>query len=256
MNDTSSVESLIDRYIVEHDLSHGSLLPPTPELASQLRCQENDVIEALHAAERQLKVSYENEKWVVTSAVLRDHRRFSFTESAAAHGRKLETHVTEKNLRIPRFDPEHHLHFVERTAQKALGLAENSPFLVIERFRLLEKHPAALQIAYLDPSRFPPDFLDRHNFGTESLIDLYQHYGYKLLFRDTVLVARSAVTYELSLLEQYYKSERTGRAVLDAEQQLYAQDPATGSRFVLEFLKASYLGNWRYEVKNRPAAIV
>jgi hypothetical protein len=70
-----------------------------------------------------------------------------------------------------------------------------------------------------------------------------------------LLTARLLSPYESNLLVQRYGSDSRDRAVLDAEQRLYALDPKTKEPFVLEFLKASYLEHWKYEIKNRPAAV-
>jgi len=241
----------------------------------------------------------------------RDHQAFSFAKSAKTKGLTLITDLIEAKVRLPLNDEEHPYYEVEKTAQKALGLSDNSPFLVIERGRLLlplndEEHPfneveksalnalkkhlkqratekpfnkvektaleelglsensplrarlldnqpSALHRVFLDPVRFPPNFLDCHNLKEESLISIYEQYGFKLVSRDTVLVARGTNTYESSRINQRYHKDPHGRVVLDAEQRLYAQDPKTGNIFVLEFLKASYLDDWKYEIKNRPA---
>ena len=252
MNDVPSIESLIDGYILEHGLAHGSRLPAPPEMAALLRCEEDAVVKALEVAQNKLMVTRDSEGWIVASAALRRHP-FSFSQSAGTHGRKLVTDVIEKNVRLPLPDGNPFC-AAERAAQKAIGLAENQPLVVIVRSRLLEGQPGAFHRAYLDPSRFPPDFLEKHDFAKESLVDIYERYKYQLLSRDTVLAARGANQYEEGLLAQRYKLESRGRVVLDAEQRLYARDPKTESRFVLEFLKASYFEHWKYEIKNRPAA--
>lgn len=252
MNDIASIESRIDTYIHEQGLTRGSRLPPDRDLAAQLLCEEDALVKALQAAEKKLKVTRDEQGWRVIPLDLRDHHPFSFTKSAESSGRGLMTDVLEVSVRLPMADKKHPFYEVERTAQGALGLASDSPFLIIVRFRLLEGKPSALHRAYLDPARFPKDF-PKHDFKTESLIDLYIRYGYKLLSRDTVLTARLAYVYETNLLNRGYQSEPHERVVLDAEQRLYAQDPKTGDRFVLEYLKASYLEDWKYEIKNRPA---
>jgi len=256
-----SIESLIENYILEHRLVNGSHLPAEGELAEQLGCEEKALARALRVAENKLKVTRDEKGWVVASSPVVDYHAFSFTKSAETHERKLTTDVLEKEVRLPLSD-EDPFGPVERAAQKALGLAEDAPFMVIVRFRLLDGEPSALHRVYLDPSKFKPDFLDVHDFGKESLIDIYAQNGYKTFARDTVLAARMANVYEDGLLKQKYKSEEhksqnyiprpRWEVVLDAEQHLYAQDTG-GNRFVLEFLKASYFENWKYEIKNRPA---
>jgi len=182
----------------------------------------------------------------------RDHEEFSFARSAVLEGKSLKTDLISATARLPLSDQEHPLYEVEQDAHRTLKLKPDTQFLVIERARLLDGKPSAIHRVFLDPSRFPGDFLERHKFGADSLIEIYGEYGHKLLSRDTVLMARSTNMYEINLLRQRYHSE-TRRIVLDAEQQLYAQNPNTPEPFVLEYLKASYFDDWEYKIRNRPA---
>lgn len=204
-----------------------------------------------------------------------DHESFSFAQSAAAHGRTLKTEVLYAGMRDPLNDNEHPFYAVELEAQKSLGITPDSKLLVVERARVLDVpvsgeatklNPSAFQRSYLNPARFPPDFLQKH-FPPDSLqkphdtgvslMELYDRYGrelgYTVASRDTVLSARGVNLYEVNLIRQHYHADPRGRIVLDAEQRLYARDSSSGEMFVLEFLKASYLDDWKYEVKNRPA---
>lgn len=193
-------------------------------------------------------------------AMTNDHHSFSFTKSAEAHGRPLITAVIQAALRPPISDIEHPFYGVEQEACKALGLDENAKMIVIERARCTpppHDNPVAFHRAYLDPARFPEEFL-QHDFSAESLMDLYSRYGskagYSVESRDTVLSARGANIYEVNLIRSpRFHANPHGRVVLDAQQRLYARDAATGKLFVLEFLQASYLEDWKYEIKNRPA---
>ncbi|MBE0660062.1 MAG: UTRA domain-containing protein [Bryobacteraceae bacterium] len=188
--------------------------------------------------------------------MIRDHNSFSFAHSAEAHRRNLRTEVIEKALRAPITDEEHPYFEAEQDAVAALGLTPGLEFLVIVRARVLDDEPSAFHRAYLNPMRLPPDFLE-HDFAVESLIDLYNQYGpkygYAVEHRDTILTARGANLYETNTILTRYKKNPHGRVVLDAEQRLYARDAVKGDLFVLEFLKASYLDHWKYEIKNRPA---
>lgn len=186
----------------------------------------------------------------MTNRPRRDHS-FSFTRSA--HGRDLRNEVLEATVRLPIADTEDGFYLVEQRIQEALGLPKDKPFLVIQRLRFVDGHPGALQRAYLRPARFPANFLKQHDFKTESLIAIYRRYRYKLLWRDTVLTARLANLHEINTLNRYGPSLET-RAVLDAEQLLYAEGKKGKRPFVLEFLKASYLENWPYKIENRPAS--
>jgi DNA-binding GntR family transcriptional regulator len=248
-----AIENLIESYIFEHKLANGSALPTHHELALKLECDEELLVQALKAAESKQRLAYvQGTLTVVSPETITDHS-FSFTKSAGKRG--LTTKLIEAAVRFPMSDKEHPYYLVEQRVQEALGLNVNSEFIVIERLRLLDGRPGAFQRAYLNPARFPlppTSFLTKHNFETESLIDVYQQYGYKLLSRDTVLAARSANLYEKNTINRYRPRLETS-VVLDAEQRLYAEDATSDSRFVIEFLKASYLENWQYEIKNRPA---
>jgi DNA-binding GntR family transcriptional regulator len=258
MSDIASIEKLLDDYIVGKKLAHGYLLPDIQGLAKQLGCQRDAVDNALEAAAKKHKVARDPGGWAVISSAHRDHHPFSLTKSARSHDRELTNDLVVAEVRLPvgqdhqEADEKHPFHDVERKAQRELGLAEHELFIVVERFRLLDGCPLALHRAYLNPSRFPSDFLKRYSFSIVSLIDTYTECGYELLYRDTVLEARSTNTYERALLAQWYQSKSRDYAVLDAEQLLFAKDPTTGMAFVLEFLKASYLEHWQYTIKNRP----
>ena len=259
MNEIAFFEKLIDAYILDNKIAHGCRLPEIPELAKQFGSEVDTVQAALEAAERKHKVARELGGWIAISAAHRDHHPFSFTKSVESFHRKLTNDVLKVEVRLPldqgyiaKSEEQHPFHEVERKAQSALGLAEDEPFLIIERFRLLDERPSALHRAYLDPSRFPETFVRQHDFRTKSLLDAYVEYGYELLYRDTVLEARVANVYEIGVLTQRYKSQSHDRVVLDAEQLLFARDRDTGKPFVLEFLKASYLEHWKYTIRHRP----
>jgi len=164
----------------------------------------------------------------------------------------LKTEVIDAAIRFPTDDKEHAFYLLEQRVHDALRLAKDLPFIVIERLRLLDGHPGAFQQVYLNPTHFPADFIQRHDFKTESLIKIYEGYGYRLLSRDTRLAARSANLYEINWIRRY-GPDLGNRTVLDAEQRLYAEGQKEKSPIVLEFLKASYLENWNYEIKSRPA---
>jgi|SRR5215469_2667492 len=252
--DVETIENLIQNYISEHRLDDGSRLPSPQHLARELRCDEASLLEALRNGEAKRRLSYNNNVWmVVLPETLSDHA-FSFTRTARV--RDLTTEVIEASIRFPMSDREHPFYSAEQRAREALNLPPNSKFIIIERLRLLGGIPGALQRAYLDPTRFPDDFLKNHNFKTGSLIGIYEKSGYKLQSRDTVLAARLVNLYEKNLLHRFdqHGSKIKTSVALDAEQRLYATTRESSSLFVLEFLKASYFENWRYEIKNRTAS--
>ena len=250
--DTESIANLIRNYIFKHRLTDGSPLPPPRELAAQLACDETSLIKALRSEEAKQMLSYAGGTWTVLLPETISHHSLSFTRSAK---KPLTTKLIEKALREPMDDDSHPFYLLEQQAREALSLPPDSKFIVIERLRLLDQRPGALQRAYLNPARFPEDFLEVHDFEKESLIAIYKQCGYTQLSRDTVLSVRDELnTYQKNVLRGLGFDAQTS-AVLDAEQRLYAEDPHHNSRFVLEFLNATYLGGWRYEIKNRPASV-
>jgi|HubBroStandDraft_6_1064221.scaffolds.fasta_scaffold355580_2 DNA-binding GntR family transcriptional regulator len=246
-----SIEYLIQNYIFEQRLADGDALPSPRELAAHLACDEESLVKSLQSAEAKGHLSHDKGRWTVVLPETVGDTAFSFTNSARARG--LTTKVIEAAMRLPIHHKDDPYYLVEQRAREALDLPADSQFIVIERLRLLDGRPGALQRAYLSPARFADDFLASHDFSRVSLIDLYQRRGYKLLSRDTVLAARFANLYEKNSVNRYVPHLQTN-VVLDAEQRLYAENPNDRSHFVLEFLKASYFENWRYEIKNRPAA--
>lgn len=245
------VESLLDEYVARHSMGAGARMPGTPALAVSLGWREYDVARALSSATTKGKFVKDSEGWLVSPSHPGSGGGYSFAKSAETHGNQLETHVLEVVRRPPTSDESHPFYTPEIEACRALGIEPDSSFLVINRCRILNGVPGAIQRAYLDPARFPVDFDSRHNFSTESLISLYGRYDYKVLSRDTLLTARQPNKYECGLLLQRYGVLHL-TPVIDAEQCLYAED-SNGQRFVLEYLRATYLENWKYEIRSRPA---
>jgi DNA-binding GntR family transcriptional regulator len=272
------VESLLDEYVARHCMGAGARMPGISDLAGSLGWREHDVARALDSATAKGRFVFVEEPkgWLVSPSdpssrhvgcslpllwswlkrlVSPSHpgsrRGYSFAKSAETHGNRLETHVLEAVRRRPTSDQSHPFYASEIEARKTLGIEPDSSFLVINRCRILNDVPGAIQRAYLDPARFPVDFVSRHDFSKESLIGIYERYHYKVIGRDTLLTARLPNQYESGLLEQRY-GVRHHTPVIDAEQCLYAKD-SNRRRFVLEYLRATYLENWKYEIPSRPA---
>jgi DNA-binding GntR family transcriptional regulator len=249
MKETFSVESLIYHFISERGLHEGSPLPSDEELATMLRCSVEGVAKAMDAAARKGKIKRQQggPTVVLSPPVLRDQDEFSFSRSARLHGEAFTTRISEQAVRTPLDDEADLLTaHLERRAHAALGLKDQEPFVVIVRIRLLQDCPRVIDRAYLDPKRFPSTLLNDHDFEKESLIHVYNRYGYTLKSRDTTLTARLPTPgerneFHIGLTEP----------VLDVEQQLFAQDPDTEVPFMLEYMQAIYL-HWRYRIEARP----
>ena len=246
------VESLLDEYVAQHKLDVASRLPPLPQLARDLRWREYDIARALECGVRRKQYTRDDSGWAVGPAHRNTARTYSFSRSAVTHGNRLATHVILAAKRSTISDESHPFYVSEQEAITTLGLNAGADLIVIHRCRIVNDEPGALQRAYLDPSRFPPGFLESHDFAAESLIEIYEKEGYNVFSRDTALKARCLNQYESGLLELRYKVQHHDSPVLEAEQCLYAEDRA-GQRFVLEYLRSTYLENWTYEIPNRPA---
>ena len=246
----ATIERAIDDFVYEHWLDPGERLPSLQDLTMELKCGKESLLQALQSAQQNNKLSCQDDLWYVTA---QESKGPSFSFTASASGRQLTTDLIEAAIRSPMDDQLHTSYQVERRVHDALRLEAGSPFIVIRRLRLIDGHPGAFQDVYLNPSFFPNDFVTRHNFQSESLIKIYESYGYHPRSRDTRLVARFANIYEINTLRKY--GDLDTRAVLDAEQRLYGDSPGDDKpSMVIEFMKASYLDNWRYQIKGRPAA--
>jgi DNA-binding GntR family transcriptional regulator len=181
---------------------------------------------------------------------LHDQNAFSFTKTAEKLGQMWETSFEDHQLRLPlREDAEEDntLAQLEKRAHKALGLEAGDPFIVVVRVRSHDQQPQLIQRIYLRPNDFPQSFLQDHDFARESLVDIYEKYGYQLTSRNSTLTARMANLYETNEL-----GIRLGKPVLVAEQELFAVDSSNGNSVLLEYLEATYV-DWSYRIESRPA---
>ena len=166
------------------------------------------------------------------------------------------TKVIEKTIRIPyESDEEVVWSNMEKRAQASLGLKPEEPFFVIVRLKKLDDATAdapkyALSRVYLNPSHFPDNFLDSHDFSQESLTHIYREHGYEVTRVNTVLQARSPNLYERVDLKVNGYDIQPFHPVLHAEQELFAK-VGQQEEFHLEFLQATYV-NWPYAIENRP----
>lgn len=182
---------------------------------------------------------------------------FSFTKSAEKLGQVWETTFEDHKVRTPLEETgegDDTLVEVEKRAHTALGLEPGEKFIVIVRVRSHKGIPQVLQRVYLRPDNFPATFLDDHDFAHESLIQIYQKYGYQLTSRNSTLTARVANLYETIELKERNDLDTIplGKPVLVTEQELFAVNPKTGAKFLLEYLEATYV-DWSYRIENLPA---
>lgn len=154
----------------------------------------------------------------------------------------LETRLIELSQRIPLIVNDA---IDEKKVQKHLGLSSNKPFLVIARLRFIDGKPRVIYRTYLNPEQFPDDFLIKHDFQKESLIDIYSNYGYKIIYRNISITARFPTDEEKKLLQ--IEGQKLV-PVLSTYQHLISVEKDAGSEFVLEVLYATYL-DWKFNVE-------
>ncbi|HRF10939.1 MAG TPA: GntR family transcriptional regulator [Candidatus Accumulibacter phosphatis] len=249
-NERHWIESRIHDFCSENGLKEGAALPSAEVLGRMWGFSSEDVAEAMEAAQHSGWIRRQADGSAVLLSTLIHHEadEFSFTRSAHLLGEEVRAEVIAKEMvvRLPLTD--NPLQQIEKEAYEALGLKKPEPFIVIPRIRYLGGKPRALHRVYLDPRRFKPTFLSDHDFAKESLVHIYESYGYTLTSRDTTLTARLPnllETQDLALENAPYTP------VLVAEQQLFALDPATKTAFTLEFLQGTYL-HWKYRIEDRP----
>jgi DNA-binding GntR family transcriptional regulator len=252
MTTENSKEAMLLEYIADRGLHDGQPLPSESELRGILDCTSEELKAVLTDMEKRGLVKRHDWGWtaLIPLALAGKEDAFSLSRTALLHGHKLDTRVSEKALRLPLDDGP--WSDFESKAQNLLGLAGDEAFIFLLRVRSLGDQPPdapmmAIQRVYLNPRRFPDNFLEKHDFGQESLIHVYRHYGYKLLTRDTRLKPRLAYLHERNdfHLQPY-------EPLLHAEQETFAEIP-TGEKIILEVMQATYR-NWVYEIKDRPAA--
>ena len=241
MNGEKSIETLLYKYIGDHGLHDSDALPYPDELASSLGCDIGALDSAIEAAcTRGVLARSETSGLVVQSLLaMPDQEWLSFTHSAKVHGEEMRTTVHEARLRLPVEDSEDPVTTeFEREAYKALGLEKGNPFIVITRIRRLHSprgdDQRVIHRAYLDPKRFPETFLSDHDFARESLVHIYNSYGYRVQKRADAMKARLACPAERNDLKIGYEP------VLELQQRTIASGPDSDDRFLLEYLWGTY----------------
>ncbi len=256
-----SITARLLDYIAEHKLKDEQALPSEQQLIEDLHCQPEELRNALQTFESQGLVKCEQNAWIVHHHIVVDENDgFSFAKHALERKQKLETRVLEKAIRKPIIDDDNPaLTEMEQKAHQTLQLAADEPFIVIARMRILGDLPKVIQRVYLDPKRFPPDFLELHDFANESLVHIYRNNGYQLTTRNTHLQARFAWIYDkvdfLNNLDRDHETfyHKYNDPILYAQQDLFAENKETGEKIVLEFMQAAYV-DLVYDVLDRPAA--
>jgi len=241
------IESRMLRYISNKGLKEGDPLPSDADLAKRFDCSLQPVVRAMQELAR--KGFVRRTKGMPTTICARpplaDESEFSFSRSATStYGHHLETKIVRVGPGFPRQSSDGAGH--EGRAHQVLGLKKNEPFLAIGRLRILDGRPRALHRVFLNPDHFPADFLVRHDFSKESLIEIYRLHGYTIDSRDTTLRARYPTREERQLIQI------DEVPILEAEQKLFALCSTSDEPVLLEYMLACYV-DWEYRVLNRRA---
>lgn len=245
MQTPTEAENALRDYINSRQLEDGAVLPAVEALANELSVQEEELLAAIRSAERRGEIARDEEgrMFVHSPPVIADNDMFSFKSSAALEGTELYTAVISASV-LP-ISAEERPDSVEQLARRSLSLASNDECALIYRIRSIEGEPRVIHRAFIDPKRFPPSFLHDHDFSTKSLVEIYQEYGYRITHRNTMLTAELPNQEELDIFRC-----SSQEPLLDAKQELFAQDPVSGQSFIIEFLHATYM-RWSYRIENR-----
>lgn len=144
----------------------------------------------------------------------------SFTEDMRNRGFRTATRLLE--LQIAPAD---------RKVSQALGVAPDEPVIAVERLRLADEEPMALEVSHLPAARFPDLLLHKHELAHTSLYEILRAcYNVTLDVAEETLEARLASAKEASLLEIH-----SGSPVLQRERVTLDQDGTP-----VEFVRSLY----------------
>jgi len=237
---------LIRRHIQEKHLTEGMPLPNDQEFAAMANCSLQPVIRAMNELMRSGEVQRRagGATRVLSRQPKLGQHLFSFSATAHRLGHELENRLCELSLRLPQEGEQNR---IECEAQDALGLKKNEPFIIIERLRLLDSVPSALQQVFLNPAHFPDDFRVVHDFQRESLLDIYKSAGINTLNRDTVLQARYPIEREAKLL----RLDLLNIPLLSVKQITQGLVGDDKKPVPTEWMHAVYGAGWEYKISNR-----
>lgn len=241
------VVRLVKEHMAANDLAVGSPIPSDRELASMACCSLQPVVRAMHhLASEGLITRHAGTATTVArlEPVIKGHE-FSFAHSVHTSGGILINRLIEQTCRLPMISGNGEQD--ERKIQQELGLKRGEPFYVIRRLRLIDGEPRAIHRSYLNPNLLPSNFLVRHDFTSESLLDALTQSGCRAERRDLVLRARMPTEEERELLAAI-----PGEPLLEAQQELKGRVGKQGESVTLEVLWACYK-NWEYRISDRRA---
>jgi GntR family transcriptional regulator len=180
------------RYIEDHELLPGDVLPAERDLEREFAVSRVTVRRALSELEREGKIRRKHGRgaFVAPAKIGRGLGAVtSFTQEMRARGLQPSSRVLQFGTQAP---PRHIAH--------QLGVGEGKPVLYVERVRLADDEPIALSQSYLNlPSWVvlrPQDLA-----GEASLWDLLDRQGVRIAAVDKTVEASLADDYEANALE-------------------------------------------------------
>lgn len=222
----------VKRHLLEiiDTLTPGSPVPTERLLMAQLGTSRTTVRQALAelVGEGRLVRRQGSGTFVAEPKVTWPLRMTSFTEQAAATGRAASTRLIEATRDRAS----------EEIAER-LGVRPGAPVHRVERLRLVDDTPMALETSHLSATRFPR--LTRHLRHTDSLYRvLRDEYGVVPVSAEETIETASATPREAELL-----STETGAPILMLSRHSFADDGTP-----VEWVQAWYRGD-RYRFVTR-----
>lgn len=210
------------------NFSPDSRIPSERELSEQFNVSRMTVTKALHELTRDGLLYARVGKGTFVSPRRIDQQLemlTSFTEDMARRGQRSASRVLAASLQPASEDAAHYL-----------GLLTGTPVVSLQRVRLAEGEPIALEHCML-VAAMCPQILERFDFSHDSLYEvLWREYGLGMRYAEQTIEARVASEYEATALEVL-----PGSPVLAITRVSYAE----GDRPV-EFVLSAYRGD-RYK---------
>ena len=244
MQKWQKVQSTILNYIKSKELEKGDRLPSDRYFADKSRCSLQPVIRAMQELKR-LGIIERNAGGptiFLSYQVVTSDSSLSFSHNVVStYSQNIKTKVIELSRRLPSCGE---LNKYERKAIKFLGMRSFDTFYSITRLRQINNEPRVIHRSFLNPRYFADDLLQCHDFESESLIDVFNKYGYKITSRNTILKARFPLDCERLILG-------IGKIpVMEASQELLGVHMQRHTIVPIEYLLATYT-NWEYQIVNR-----
>lgn len=187
------LQAKIKRLVEEGHFAYGDRLPSERQIAEMVMVNRLTVRQALMALVNEGVLTRKRGLGTFVAPPKLEHgltKLTSFTEDMHKRGLKPSTRVLSLSVQS-----------VEKKVNLLLGLGAHEDIIVIERLRLADDKPMALEVAHLPCRRFPGFMALRVDLAYASLYDtLRLHYGIEFARASETLEARVASVREAELL--------------------------------------------------------